>query len=184
MKVGSSAVIEIPFSSSPQPEVTWSYKNGRLPDSRRFKEDEIYGMTSLSMSKLQRSDTGDYSLKLENQYGECKFSFKLIVLDRPSPPQDLKVTDVSETSMTLKWSEPESDGGSDVTVYYVETRESFRHSWHRVGTIPATDRKEFKVTHLTQGQQCMFHVAAENEIGMGDFAELKQAVTAKSQFGK
>ena len=52
LKAGTSTVIEIPFQAHPMPTVVWKFKNGELPDSRRFREDTIMGMTSLSMSKV------------------------------------------------------------------------------------------------------------------------------------
>ena len=80
LKSGASAVLELPFSSSPQPEVTWAFKGGRLPDARRFKHDTIRKMTSLSMAKVVKSDAGEYSVVLENKYGKASFSIKLVVL--------------------------------------------------------------------------------------------------------
>lgn len=77
---GASAALEIPYIGSPQPSVTWKYKGGKLPDSRRFKEDTIYGMTSLTMAKVTKSDAGDYQLVLENPFGKVTFSIKLVIL--------------------------------------------------------------------------------------------------------
>ena len=79
---GQSVAVEIPFGGSPQPTAQWQYKDGRLPDSRRFKEDTIKNMTSLTMSKVQRSDAGPYTLKLGNKYGESIFNITLVVLGK------------------------------------------------------------------------------------------------------
>ena len=77
---GQSAAVEIPFGGSPQPMAKWQYKDGRLPDTRRFKEDTIKNLTSLTMSKVQRSDAGPYTLTLGNKYGESTFNIQLVVL--------------------------------------------------------------------------------------------------------
>ena len=77
---GQSAAVEIPFGGSPQPTAKWQYKDGRLPDTRRFKEDTIKNLTSLTMSKVQRSDAGPYKLTLGNKYGESTFNIQLVVL--------------------------------------------------------------------------------------------------------
>lgn len=82
--------------------------------------------------------------------------------------------------VSLKWGEPDTDGGSDVTGYIIEVREAIRRTWQRAGTTDASDKREFTVTPLLEGQQYMFRVAAENECGVGEFAELMQAVMAKS----
>ena len=82
LRAGTSAVLELPFTASPQPEVSWKFKGGRLPDSRRFKEDTIIGMTSLSMKQVTKTDAGEYTLALENPFGKATFSIKLIVLGK------------------------------------------------------------------------------------------------------
>jgi len=79
LKAGTSAVIEIPFSASPEPNVEWKYKGGNLPDTRRFRDETVSGMTSLSMSKVTKKDAGDYSMTLKNQLGKATFTIKLIV---------------------------------------------------------------------------------------------------------
>lgn len=35
-----------------------------------------------------------------------------------------------------------------------------------------------------EGHKYVFRVAAENDVGVGPYVELRQPVTAKSQFGK
>jgi len=80
LKAGSSSAIEVPFSGSPQPQVTWKYKGGKLPDSRRFREETIRNMTSLTMSKVVKTDSGEYSVGLENPFGRSILSIKLVVL--------------------------------------------------------------------------------------------------------
>lgn len=86
LKAGSSAAIEIPFSGSPEPTCTWKYKNSKLPDARRFKVDTIKNMTSMTIAKTVRSDSGKYSLSLENEYGKASFSIELVVLGEYSFP--------------------------------------------------------------------------------------------------
>ena len=82
LKAGSSSAIEIPFSGSPQPQVTWKYKGGKLPDTRRFREETIRNMTSLTMSKVLKTDCGEYSVSLENPFGRNILSIKLVVLGK------------------------------------------------------------------------------------------------------
>ena len=108
----------------------------------------------------------------------------LIIPDKPSAPENLKVTEVTERQVGLKWSEPHNDGGLEITGYLVEYREAVRRSWQKAGTVSATEGRQFTVKALDKGQQYYFRVAAENGAGVGEFAELTQSVTAKSQFGK
>lgn len=51
-----------------------------MPDSRRFKEDTIVNMTSLTLGKMTRSDAGEYSVTLKNAFGTATWTIKIIVL--------------------------------------------------------------------------------------------------------
>ena len=75
-----SAIVEIPFTCSPQPSVTWTFNGKRLPDPRRTTEETIYNMTALTISRARRSDSGTYSLCLENDSGKATVDIKVKVL--------------------------------------------------------------------------------------------------------
>jgi len=102
----------------------------------------------------------------------------------PSEPIDLCVTSVTDKSIGLRWNEPESDGGCDLTQYVVEMREGSRRTWQRVAVSSVDDSKQYTALALTAGQQYVFRVAAENRVGVGDWAEMTQSVTAKIVHGK
>ena len=50
--------------------------------------------------------------------------------DVPGPPRNFGKTAVTENSVSLKWDEPEDDGGRDITNYVIERRETSRASWN------------------------------------------------------
>jgi len=102
-------------------------------------------------------------------------------VDVPSEPRHLAVSAVSDKSISLRWDEPESDGGCDVTQYVVEAREGSRRSWQRAGVA---DERQYTALALSAGQQYAFRVAAENRVGVGDWTEMAQSVVAKSAHGK
>ena len=100
---------------------------------------------------------------------------------RPGAPKDFAVTSVTENTVTLKWSPPESDGGREITGYIVEKRDPHRRAYTQVGRTGAC---EFKVTRLVAGNEYVFQVSAENQVGVGEPAELSHGVVAKSPFGE
>ena len=105
-----------------------------------------------------------------------------IQLDKPGPVSNLAVTEVTEKSISLKWEEPEDDGGCPITDYVIEKREASKRKWSPAGETK--DELVFTDNTVTKGNQYVFRVAATNEIGTGEFKELTQPVTAKSQFGE
>lgn len=82
--------------------------------------------------------------------------------------------------MALKWNAPDDDGGCLITGYIIENRESSKRSWQRDGT---TSDITYESIALTEGATYVFRVAAENEIGLGEFVELSKSVQPKSQYG-
>ena len=105
----------------------------------------------------------------------------IVPLGRPGAPQDFSVTNVTKNTVTLKWSPPRSDGGQDITGYIVEKRDPHRRGYTQVGK---TDACEFTVPRLVAGNEYVFQVSAENQVGAGEPAELSHGVVAKSPFGE
>ena len=182
MKVGTSAAIEFPFCAHPMPEINWTYNKGsRLPDAKRMREESIYGMTSLTLAKVKRSDSGNYNVSLENEHGKASLIVKVVVLDKPGPPESFKVVACSEQTIDLRWQPPLDDGGSLISGYVLERRDPGRSMWHKDGTA---DDMEYVAIGLTEGQRYNFRVAAQNDVGTGEFVELMNAAVPKCQYSK
>ena len=79
-----------------------------------------------------RNDTGKYTLTLENSAGSKTATVNVVVLDTPSAPKDLKAKDVTKESVNLTWNPPENSGGSVISHYIVEKKESTKRSWATV----------------------------------------------------
>ena len=50
--------------------------------------------------------------------------------------------------------------------------------------VQSLKEEEFTERGLKEGQPYNYRVAAENEVGVGEYAELPKAVVPKSQYGK
>ena len=83
--------------------------------------------------------------------------------------------------MTLKWSPPAKDGGCPVKGYIVEKRDTFKRVYTQVGK---TAMCEFRVPRLVAGNEYVFQVSAENEVGVGEAAEVSQGLDARTAFGE
>ena len=82
IQCNKSAIIEIPFTGSPQPKVVWKYNNKSLPDFTRITSETIYNMTALTISRSKRTDTGSYSLSLENKHGSATITIRVQVIGK------------------------------------------------------------------------------------------------------
>ena len=88
----------------------------------------------------------------------------------------LRVTGITEDSVTIEWSDPSSDGGSPTTGYVVEKRESRSQYWTQVTTVSARSTS-CTIRHLHRTSKYYIRVAAQNEEGTGVFRELPEPIT-------
>ncbi|VDQ07737.1 unnamed protein product [Trichobilharzia regenti] len=193
MKAGSAAVFEIPFIASPKPKVEWKWRPRTRPDAElgapqtpRFKPDVVSGLTSLPVSKVKREDAGEYSVVISNELGEVSVSIELIVLDKPSVPRNLEVSENTGESVLFSWSEPEFVGvapGVDVSqelLYVVEMRESSQRASR---SVSVTSELSVRIDGLQLNKSYVFSVAAKNDVGQSEFAETKP-VSTKLEYGE
>ena len=70
-------MIEVPFTGNPQPKVSWRFNDENLPEQTRVTVETIYNMTALTIGRARRSDTGTYSVALENANANDKAIFAI-----------------------------------------------------------------------------------------------------------
>lgn len=59
--------------------------------------------------------------------------------DTPGAPYKLEASDIAKDSVTLAWYEPDEDGGSPITGYWVERHEPDHDKWIRCNKLPIKD---------------------------------------------
>lgn len=80
------------------------------------------------------------------------------------------VTDVCLESMTVNWDEPKYDGGSSITGYFIEKKETTSKRWTRVSREPIRALplgNNWDVSGLLEGAIYQFRVIAMNAAGCG-----------------
>lgn len=103
------------------------------------------------------------------------------ICDKPT------VSSVTHDSMTVNWEEPEYDGGSPVTGYWLERKETTGKRWTRVNRDPIkpmTLGVSYKVPGLIEGSDYQFRVYAINAAGVGPPSMPSDPVTARDPIGK
>lgn len=185
VKAGLSLTVEAEYIGSPNPSVTWKFKDGKpLAENLLMttKNGLITSTTSFFIPSAKRSESGNYTLKLKNEAGEISGSFEVIVQDRPSTPQGpIEVTNVTKNGCILSWQPPEDDGGTEITNYVVEKRDLQSNTWMTVSDfVPGTSAI---VTKLAEGHQYEFRIMAENANGRSDPLNSDSSVLAKDPFG-
>lgn len=83
------------------------------------------------------------------------------------------MVETTKDSVTLSWRIPNSDGGSPITGYIIETRAPGGASrWTKANKDTVSETK-YKVTGLREGRYYDIRVCAENVAGAGPYAEMK-----------
>ena len=183
VKAGALVLLAANVTGLPQPSMNWKHNGRPLQKADNVNVETNIDVTNVSIKGSSAKNGGKYELVAANEVGEATAVFTVIVTDRPDAPQNLKVTEVSKDYVILTWEAPENDGGSDITGYTIEKRDAAKTHWGQSGTASANEYS-FKVRKLFEGSEYLFRVAAENKIGLSDFAELKEPVKARLPFGE
>lgn len=110
--------------------------------------------------------------------------FHLQFLDPPEPPSNPpEVLDVTKSSVSLSWSRPKDDGGSRVTGYYIERRETSTDKWVRHNKTQITTTM-YTVTGLVPDAEYQFRIIAQNDVGLSETSPASEPVVCKDPFGK
>lgn len=164
-------------------------------------------LAMLNIRNIQKSDAGQYHLTMDNVTGRSEFPFTInvygkcldddsafcviqkikkfksnlnsMIIGNPGKIQELEIVEVNAESAVLKWSPPQNTGGTDITSYVVEKRESPSNNWISVNA--SCSRTMVKAIKLIQGNEYVFRIAAENKYGLGPFTESNEIV-AKHPF--
>ena len=181
-KTSNTFTLDIPISGRPAPKVTWKLEEMKLKETDRVFIRTTNERTTLVVKDSKRRDSGKYYLILENAAGVKTFTVTTLVVGRPSAPTGpVEISGVSSESCSLSWSEPADDGGTEITNYIVEKRESGHASWQVVNS--SVKRTTIKVTHLTKYMEYTFRVCAENKFGVSKSIE-SAAVVIEHPFGE
>ena len=78
--------------------------------------------------------------------------------DTPSAPINLGIKEKTVDSATLEWDVPENDGGSVISFYQIEMKESTKKAW-KVASNNCS-RRSHRVGNLAQGLIYFFRVRA------------------------
>lgn len=107
-----------------------------------------------------------------------------LLVDKPGPPAgNINFNSITADRIVFSWEAvPEFDqGGSKVTHYIVERRETSRVVWSTVSD--KHEQTHITVSKLVRGNEYVFRVMGVNKFGVGEPLE-SEPVIAKNAFGK
>lgn len=100
----------------------------------------------------------------------------------PERPEDLEVKAVTKDSVSLAWNPPKYNGGSDITMYVLESRLIGKEKFSRITKEKMLDRK-YTVEGLKDGDTYEYRVSACNVVGQGKPSFCTKPITCKDEIG-
>jgi len=150
-------------------------KDGKLLKIGKDIQLTVHGdRVQLDVINPKREKSGVYKVIMKNAQGQCEKDIMVNIMDKPTPPQNVRVTDVFQDNCVVHWSPPKDNGGTDIKKYIVEAIDtsSGTGAWTEVAqTLGGSDR-QIKVDHLTPNHKYRFRVRAANKIGPSDPTEM------------
>uniref|UniRef100_A0A8D0DCW2 Titin n=1 Tax=Sander lucioperca TaxID=283035 RepID=A0A8D0DCW2_SANLU len=174
VKAGNDLKIDVPFKGVPPPIVAWKKDGNLLKETSRVNVHTSDASSQIIIKDASRIDVGVYEVTLTNLTGTTSAEIFVNVFERPGPPSDLSVAEVSADFMSLLWQPPHYTGGCQISNYVVEKRDTGSTIWQNVSATVA--RTSIKISRLTQGTEYQFRIAAENRYGKSHFVESEPVV--------
>lgn len=182
-KSGESAKLECNATGDQPLTVNWFKEESKL--SKRGGENfEIYetmtagGVNSvLVVRTVSRADGTTYKCIGENEYGNDERLIKLMVVEVPSRPMNVRVKDAWSRSASLVWSTPFA-GNSPITSYVIqywrknsnEAGQSSQNHRRQEFTVSGTQTSAL-LTNLMPSLTYEASVIAENQVGRSEPSE-------------
>ncbi len=181
VRAGQRICYNLPYQASPKPNVTWQVNGKRVdPEDTRVHMATYERQILFEIPFSLRSDTGKYTITLENNLGTASASANVTVLDRPAIPEGpLTVSGVKKDGCCLTWRAPLDDGGAPITHYLIEKMDTSRGTWAEAAIASTTTCDVTKLIHM---KEYFFRVKAVNSIGESDPLTTANSVVAKNAF--
>uniref|UniRef100_A0A8D1UJT5 Myosin-binding protein C, slow-type n=1 Tax=Sus scrofa TaxID=9823 RepID=A0A8D1UJT5_PIG len=177
-RVGEAINLVIPFQGKPKPELTWK-KDGKEIDKNQINIRNSETDSIIFIRKAERSHSGKYDLEVKVEKFMETASIDIQVVDRPGPPQVVKIDDVWGENVALSWTPPKDDGNAAITGYTIQKADKKSMEWFTV--IEHYHRTSATISELVIGNEYYFRVFSENMCGLSEDATMtkESAVIAK-----
>ncbi|RWS31271.1 Down syndrome cell adhesion molecule-like protein [Leptotrombidium deliense] len=151
--------------------------NKKFSVNEETNNEKSEAVSLLTISPVRRADAGLYSCEARNQFGEAISPIKLTVLEPPSKPRNVSVSNTSSRSFTLQW-KVDFDGNAAIRRYrlqYQEIRNGIRAQLKEHSVDGETD--SLFLGNLRPVTLYTMRLSAENNIGSSEFSDAINATT-------
>ncbi|KAF7658839.1 hypothetical protein LDENG_00006710, partial [Lucifuga dentata] len=178
--VGDKVNIVIPFQGKPRPVVTW-FKDGVLLEDRSIGIRTTEVDTILFIRSAERSHSGKYTLSVQIENMSDSADIDIQIVEKPSPPIAVHVTDVWGFNAALEWKPPKDDGNCEIIGYVIQKADMKTKEWFTV--YEHNRRPSCTVSDLVMGNEYSFRVFSKNICGLCDEAGISKNTAVITKTG-
>uniref|UniRef100_A0A915ER06 Titin n=1 Tax=Ditylenchus dipsaci TaxID=166011 RepID=A0A915ER06_9BILA len=169
-------MFNLKMKALPEPEVELIFNGVTLPADIRTHTDVMENAAIVCRRQATKADRGQYRVRVFNEFGEDYQDFTVYVRDVPEAPSNLVINEIGHDYAVVAWTPPTDDGGSPITGYLVEKKGVHRRLFQRAGQVSSHTHELF-VEDLDMVTEYVFHVAALNRFGVGEFSREAEICT-------
>ncbi|XP_072348369.1 myosin binding protein Ca [Scyliorhinus torazame] len=164
-KVGQQINLLIPFQGKPRPLVSW-LKDGKPLDAKQISTRNSEVDTILFIRSAERDQSGKYELSVQIENLIDKATIKIQVVDKPGPPESLKIVDVWGFNASIEWEPPKDTGNTEIIGYTIQKADKKTMEWFTV--YEHNHKPHCTISDLIMGNEYYFRVFSENICGLSD----------------
>ncbi|KAL7385974.1 hypothetical protein ABVT39_002583 [Epinephelus coioides] len=156
----------------PIPDVYWTRNGEKLKEDSRISIACVLRQYTLTIRDCQADDSGEVAFVA----GDCKTSTRFTVTAArkhpPDPPVDAVVQNKTDSSLTIRWSPPDSDRPVPIKGYIVERRKVGTQTWQRCNPGETIVSTEIIICNFTEEATYQFRISAMNDFGQSPYLEV------------
>ncbi|XP_054719282.1 hemicentin-1-like [Uloborus diversus] len=183
---GETATLKCEAVGDKPLSITWTKDKAEIDFKKhtrleKFDRDVEKGLSSeLIIRTADRKDGALYGCLAKNEYGTDERNIKLLVIEVPAKPIDVKLKEVWSRTASIMWYAPYT-GNSPITKYIVQYWRD-RGGPHRLleETVP-NSQTTVLLKNLQPGTPYAVTVLGENEIGQGQPSDILKFVTGEEE---
>ncbi|PIO73035.1 immunoglobulin I-set domain protein [Teladorsagia circumcincta] len=155
--------------------VSWFFNGVSLSEDAKAQVGVQGKVLKFCKRQATKSDSGEYTVKLSNEFGESTEVFTVNVKDAPGSPAGISVSDINRDSISIAWQKPTDDGGEPITGYVIKKRNVVDGPSKKLQRY-ASKISEVKTSHVVEDLEVatdyVLSVAAVNKYGIGEAVEI------------
>uniref|UniRef100_A0A8C8VEZ9 Myosin-binding protein C, cardiac-type n=1 Tax=Pelusios castaneus TaxID=367368 RepID=A0A8C8VEZ9_9SAUR len=155
------------LQGKPRPKVIWT-KDGQPLDSKDVGIRNSSTDTILFIRKAEHHHSGTYEVQVQIDNMDDKVAITMQIMDKPGPPQNVKIVEVWGFNVALEWKPPQDDGNAQISGYTIQKADRRTMEWYTV--FDHYRRTNCVVSDLIMGNEYYFRVFSENLCGLSEIA--------------